>query len=125
MGDGSQAWRINTDNASNNRFERINKKWPDEYDACFRNFDKIKSLLDNGNKIGAFKVGFFRSEGGGVYRIGATGVEDAAEIRLYVYPDQEGQVMYVLAMGTKKSQPGDIKMAKKLVEDIRRAEEGK
>lgn len=125
MGDGGQAWRINTDNASNTKFERINKKWPDEYDACFGNLEKIKSLLDNGNKIGAFKVGFFRSEGGGVYRIGPTAVEDPAEIRLYVYPDQEGQVMYVLAMGTKKSQPDDIAIAKKLVEDIRRAEEGK
>lgn len=33
--------------------------------------------------------------------------------------------MYVLAMGTKKSQSDDIPIAKKLVEDIRRAEEGK
>ena len=117
-------WQLNTDHAIKNRFKKLNADHPKEYASLFSNLKKIKDLLDQGSKVGGFNVGFFRSEGGGVYRIGQTGVRDAKESRLYVYPDQERQIMYVLTAGTKDEQSDDVKSAKHTVTDIRKTLQG-
>ena len=69
------------------------------------------ALLNGGSKFGSFKVGFFRSEGKDLYRIGQTGVKNAQEIRLYICPNAEKSIMFLLALGTKgtkKEQNTDI-----------------
>ena len=68
--------------------------------------------------MGGFQVAFFRSEGEGVFRIGQTGVRSAKESRLYVYPDEQSQTMYVLTIGIKEQQAKDIAEAKAIKNKI-------
>jgi len=77
------------------------------------------ALLRAGHKLGSFQVGFFRSEREGVYRIGQTGVPSAKESRLYVFPNAEQQVMYVLTIGTKEGQAEDINEAHRIARSLR------
>jgi hypothetical protein len=112
-------WQVETSYASAGKFNRFAKKHAAEYDSLFANLEKIMRLLRAGSKFGSFSVGFFRSEGDGVYRIGQTGVRSAKESRLYVYPDAPKNIMYVLAVGDKDSQQDDINEAKRTVKQIK------
>ena len=113
-------WALDATHASKNQFAKFNKNHPDEYTSLFANLDKIQGLLRAGHKVGGFHVNFFRSEGDGVYRIGQTGVPGALESRLYVYPDNESQILHILEIGEKSGQQADIKSAKKKVQEIQK-----
>ncbi|AKJ65242.1 hypothetical protein L21SP4_02008 [Kiritimatiella glycovorans] len=95
---------------------------PSEYAACFTNLDVLLQVLGTGRRIGAFELGFFRSEGDGLYRIGQTGVRASKESRLYIYPDEENRIVYILRIGTKETQQNDINEAKKTIGRIRASE---
>jgi hypothetical protein len=103
-----------------NALKNSRAKHPRENDSLFANLEKVMRLLRGGHKIGSFQIGFFRSEGEGVYRIGQTGVPSAKESRLYIYPDQENRLMHILNIGDKDTQPADINAAKDLVRQIRK-----
>lgn len=123
MSDSSHDWRVNQDYASKNKFEKFAAQYSREYASLFANFQKIFDLLRSGNKIGGFHVGFFRSEGEGVFRIGQTGVPSAKESRLYLYPDSETKIIFVLTIGTKDSQTDDINEAKEAARRIKKTAE--
>jgi hypothetical protein len=113
-------WQLDLGYASTGKFERFNKKHGREFDSLFINLNKILGVLKSGHKIGSFQIGFFRSEGDGLYRIGQTSVRSAKESRLYVYPDQQTQTMYILSIGVKESQSQDINDAKASIKVIRK-----
>jgi putative component of toxin-antitoxin plasmid stabilization module len=115
-------WQINVDYAPQSRFKKFEKKHEREFDSVFANLVRLCGILDLGHAIGSFNVGFLRSEGDGVYRIGQTGVQGAKETRLYIYPKERSREIYVLGIGTKETQDTDIREAKKLAGRI---EEGK
>ncbi len=112
-------WSLNTDWHSPGAFARYAKNHEREYESCFTNLDKIMVLLNSGNKLGGFQIGFFRSEGEGVWRIGQTGIGGSKETRLYVYPDAVSEIMYILEIGSKDSQQRDIGSAKESVRKIK------
>jgi putative component of toxin-antitoxin plasmid stabilization module len=114
-------WPIETAYASPGRFKRFAGRHPREYESLFVNLERIVRLLRGGNKLGGFRVGFFRPEGEGVYRIGQTGVESARESRLYVYLDEEHRVIYTLNIGDKDSQSEDINESKRIAATIKEA----
>jgi len=109
-------WSLNYEHAVQSGFSRYEKKHQREYDACFVNLHKVMTILNGGNKFGSFNVGFLRSEHGGVYRIGESGVPGAKATRLYIYPDAGHEVIYVLKIGSKDGQSEDINEAKEIVE---------
>ena len=113
-----KAWESNADYATGAKFAKFQKQHPLEYKSLFANLSKIVGLLDSGHKIGGFNVGFFRSEGNEVYRIGQTGVPHAKESRLYIYPDQSIKTLYILTIGDKDSQQDDINTSKTIVSKI-------
>jgi len=103
----SSEWQIDTAHASQGKFKKFASKYRRGIRVVVRESREILALLRGGQKLGAFQVGFFRSEGQGVYRIGQTGVPSAKESRLYVFPEEEQRVMYVLTIGTKEGQSDD------------------
>ena len=116
-------WSLNTDHHSPGAFSQYAKNHHREYVSCFANLEKVMALLRAGHKIGGFQIGFFRSEGEGVYRIGQTGVAGAKETRLYVYPDATSETVYLLEIGSKDTQQKDIAKAKGSVRKIKKEEE--
>jgi len=114
------AWTIDISHASPRAFEDYEKRHRREFDACFNNLDKIIKFLNAGLKMGGFQVGFLRSEGRGLYRVGQTGVPGARATRLYVYPDVHHAVMYILGIGDKDTQHKDIAAAHIKTDELRR-----
>jgi hypothetical protein len=112
-------WHIDTAHASQGKFKKFASKYRREFASLFANLDKILALLKAGQKLGSFQVGFFRSEGQGVYRIGQTGVPSAKESRLYVFPHEESRTMYVLTIGTKEGQADDINEAHRIARSLK------
>lgn len=114
-------WPYEVAYANVGKFTKFAKKHHREYESLFANLDRVLSFLRQGHKMGSFQFGYFRSEGGGVYRIGQTRVPSAQESRLYVFPNQDNQTMYALTIGTKDGQSEDINEAKSIVQTIRSA----
>jgi putative component of toxin-antitoxin plasmid stabilization module len=112
-------WQIENAYASPGKFKKFAGKHTREYESLFANLEKILRILRGGNKIGSFGIGFFRSEGEGVYRIGQTGVPSAKESRLYIFPDEQNRICYILNIGDKDSQQNDINEAKEIVKRIK------
>jgi hypothetical protein len=112
-------WQIDISYASHGKFKRFAKRHERENESLFANLEKIMVLLRSDNKIGSFQVGFFRSEGDGLYRIGQTGVPGAKESRLYVWPDQGRRIVYVLGIGIKETQQEDLSECKSALKLIR------
>jgi len=117
-------WPIDNGYASPGKFKKFAEDHPREYESLFANLDKVLGILREGSKMGSFQIGFFRSEGEGVFRIGQTGVESAKESRLYIYPDQKNQIMYILGIGTKDHQSEDINGAKATANEIKKQTTG-
>jgi len=112
-------WLIDIAYANPGKFKKFEGKYGREYVSLFANLERVLRILREGRKIGSFQIGFFRSEGDGVYRIGQTGVPSAQESRLYVCPNEQNHTMYVLTIGTKDRQSDDIDEAKTLVKKIK------
>jgi len=114
-------WSIDTKFALQAKFKQFSSAHPREYASLFANLNRILQHLRGGAKVGGFQIGFFRSEGAGVYRIGQSGVPHAKESRLYVFPEQNNQTgtMYILTIGDKDSQSQDVNDAKGIVAGIR------
>jgi hypothetical protein len=117
-------WPVETKYATQNKFKDFSESYGREYASLFANLDKVLGILRQGSKMGSFQIGFFRSESGGVFRIGQTGVKSAKESRLYVFPNQDNEIMYLLTIGTKDRQTQDINEAQAIVKTIRGTLEG-
>jgi hypothetical protein len=113
-------WHIDTAHASQGKFKKFASRYRREYASLFANLEKILALLRAGHKLGSFQVGFFRSEGQGVYRIGQTGVPSAKESRLYVFPAEEQRIMHVLTIGAKEGQTDDINEAHRIARSLKK-----
>jgi hypothetical protein len=100
---------MNDDLAERSRFKEYNRKHQREYAACFSNLTQLMTLLQQYGGVKGFQVGFLRSEGQSVYRIGQTGVKHARETRLYVHIGETARVVRVLTIGDKDSQSDDIR----------------
>lgn len=111
-------WEFNDDHATRSKFKKFNKAHPKEFVSLFANLDTIQRYLNLGLNISTFKLGFFRSEGDGVYRISQTSIPSAHESRLYVYLCAQDRTIYILGIGDKPSQKADIKAAKTLARKL-------
>ena len=116
-------WSISTADAPSSAFHKYQRNHPNEYASVFANLQRVKGFLDAGHNLGAFQLSWFRAEGAGVYRIGQTGVPRAYETRLYVCFDAAQQVVHILGIGDKSSQPRDVPTARRLAARILPQEE--
>ena len=115
-------WTINQDNAERSQIKRYSKKHPREVVACFANLERLCLALDGGLTIQEAEtgLGFFSSEGGGIYRIAQTGVAHAKETRLYVLVIIVGSSIHVLTIGDKDTQQRDLRRSREIAESIKR-----
>lgn len=92
--------------------KKLGRSYPAEVESCMANLVRVLSMLDGGVPLGTFRFSFLRPEGGGIYRIGQTGVDAAREMRLYVAFDESTRTAYLLGIGTKNTQQRDIAAAR-------------
>ena len=113
-------WKINWTLITKTQAKKVRKNHQAEFESCTANIGTIQKYLNMGLKLGSnLKFGFFRSEGGGVYRIGQSNVPSPKETRIYLYFDEDSKIIYVVGMGFKDGQSKDINEAKKLLKKIR------
>ena len=119
-GDPNMAsWTIKITDEAEREIRHYFKRHPRETASVLANTESILGLLNSGKRIGGFQVGYFRSEGDGLYRVGQTGVKAAKETRLYVFPDEAVEIIHVIGIGDKETQQRDIRSAKKTVDALR------
>ncbi len=105
-------WHVEPTQDYERQRERFERKHPRELQAVLTNLDRLLESLKLGGKLARVKFGFFRAEPRGVYRISEQGGKSLKATRLYVYPHEAGEILYVLALGDKKSQKDDIEYCK-------------
>jgi putative component of toxin-antitoxin plasmid stabilization module len=108
-------WGVSSDLASGNAFKHFRKKHRREFVSCFVNLQKVQVFLSEGISIGQVGVGFLRSEGDGLWRVGQSQVRYAKESRLYFYAEEETRTLHLLGIGTKETQEDDIREAKEAI----------
>uniref|UniRef100_Q3AR55 Addiction module toxin RelE n=1 Tax=Chlorobium chlorochromatii (strain CaD3) TaxID=340177 RepID=Q3AR55_CHLCH len=120
MSQKHEAWQIDVALANQAAFRHFKKRHEREYISCFNNLNKIKRLLEEGKKLSElhYHPSFFRHETDGIFRIGQSGVSGAKESRLYIYPDNQHRIIYILEIGTKETQQADIAAAQKAIQQI-------
>jgi hypothetical protein len=78
------------------------------------------TLLGRGTKLRPLPYGFLRDEGLGVLRISESGTAaNVAATRLYIYPDVDTEILYVLTIGDKSTQDEDIELCKSFARQIK------
>ena len=97
-------------------------RYPAEAASCLHNLETVLVALSRGTPVHAVPFAFFRPEGGGVFRIGQTGVPSARDMRLYATFVFVRGVAYVLAIGTKNTQSRDIADSIRAAQRIKREE---
>jgi hypothetical protein len=93
------------------RQRRYVKKRPRELAAVLDNLDTFFRALSEGVKPTQAKAsfGFIHKENLGVVSIDQRGGgPNLAQTRLYVYPDEKKEVLYLITLGDKASQRDDI-----------------
>lgn len=113
-------WEIEDEYINKKAAKKIEKDHSEEYESCFSNAEKVRNQLNRGHKLRVFDFGFLKSEREGVYRIAQTGVKSAREVRLYVYFDEKNEILYLLHIGLKETQPKDINKAKQKARKIKK-----
>jgi hypothetical protein len=113
-------WHVSTEFATGNRFKKFAESYPREYESCGANLQRLLNFLNSGLHLSvvAQNLSFFRSEGGGLFRIGQSGVKSAKETRLYVYPYEASRTIFIIDIGTKETQRNDIASARKTIRRI-------
>jgi hypothetical protein len=103
--------------ARNKRYEK--KHWR-KLAAVLDNLDTFFKTLQNGVKPRQVKFGFIHPEPQGVLAIDQKGGgSNLAQTRLYVYPDEVHEVLYLLTLEDKQTQSIDVEFCKTCVNQLR------
>jgi hypothetical protein len=99
--------------------KRYAKNRPAELKAVLDNLDKYLQSLQAGVKPLQIKAGFIHPEPQGVIAIDQKGGgKNLAQTRLYVFPDVEAEVLYLIVLGDKNSQKSDIQASREFVNEL-------
>lgn len=108
--DSGADWRPVISPAASAAVAKYHKQHPRETESVLNNLKRLIARLNTGATPETVKFGFLRSEGGGLIRIGQTGIKNPCETRLYIVT--RSRIVHVLGIGDKKSQQRDIRAAK-------------
>lgn len=79
------------------------------------NLKSLENILNYGKRINEIKFGWLHKETRGILAITEKGGHQEIKLskikagRLYIYPDEEKKILYLLTIGDKNSQENDIK----------------
>lgn len=97
------------------------KKRPDELAGVLKNLKRYVSQLNSSPNPKAFTAGYMHHEPHGVVAIDQRGGgPNLQETRLYVFPNEERNVLYIITIGNKDDQPSDIQFCTQFVQSFNR-----
>ena len=100
--------------------EAIPQRRQRELAAILNNLDRYLALLKIVPNARAAVAGFLHPEPGGVVAIDqkGSGVSNLEETRAYTYAEEAGKVLHLITIGNKDSQPSDILLSRRYVQDL-------
>jgi hypothetical protein len=116
-------WTLSEEESWHRRQKYFQKKRARELVATLDNLDTFFKTLQNGVKPGQAKFGFIHPEPLGVLAIDQKGGgKSLAQMRAYVYPDEDEEILHLLTIGDKKTQDDDIQECKNFVAQMRKGD---
>jgi hypothetical protein len=114
-------WKLILTDEYERRHKRYEKDHPRELQAVLDNLDTYFKSLEAGIKPLQIRHGFMHNEPLGVVAIDQKGGgKSLAQTRLYVYPDTEAEVLFVITLGDKCSQKNDLETCRSFVSNLRK-----
>ena len=110
-------WRIEPTNAYTRAYKRYEKKQPAELIAVLDNLDRYFKTISHGVHPQFVVAGYIHDEGKGVRALDQKGGGKGKlrQTRLYIYPDADQKVLYLITIGDKNSQKDDVKLSASFV----------
>lgn len=114
-------WEAATTDAFERDQKHYRKKHPRELAAVLANLKRFIALLEVApNAKAIIPTGYLHAEPAGVVAVdqrgGGAGLQ---ETRLYTFPDDKTKTLWLITIGNKAEQPGDIQFCRKFVESLR------
>lgn len=103
------------------RFKRYQKNHPDETAAVLNNLDTYVRTLQAGVHPSRIKIGFIHREPQGVIAIDQKGMKGSPrQTRLYLVPEGEEHVVYLITIGDKNTQSRDLTDCRHFIASLRK-----
>jgi hypothetical protein len=100
-------------------FIHYDKKRPNELSAVVDNLSRYLKMLEASTNSKAVKAGFLHPEPLDIVAIDQKGGgPNLQQTRLYTYADDANKKLYLITIGGKKNQSGDIKFCTDFVKSI-------
>jgi hypothetical protein len=113
-------WTISTTHQYDADYAWYDKKRPRELAAVLRNVERYLAQLNASAAETLVTAGYMHSETHGVWAIDQKGGNGSLqETRLYVYPDVERKVLWLITIGNKDEQPDDVQKCRGFAESLR------
>jgi hypothetical protein len=118
-------WEVQNLDDYDRQFKWYQKKRQEELEATLVNLARFFGSLREGGKpqhlTAAFR--FLHPEQAGVIAVDQKGgARNLAETRLYTYPDETTETLYLITIGNKNTQSDDVQFSKKFVIGLRDAQ---
>lgn len=99
------------------------KKRPTELAAVLHNLKRYMAQLNAAPNPKAVMAGYLHPEPMGVVAVDQRGGGgNLQETRLYLYPDEEQKVLYIITIGNKDEQSADVEFCKAFVKSLNTTE---
>jgi hypothetical protein len=119
-------WDLNPQDGYLRRLRQWPKKHKRELAAVLNNLDTFQKALRQGQRPGQARFGFIHPEPGGVLAIDQKGGGPGlSEARLYIFPDEVQQCLFLITIGDKNTQhQQDIDTCREFVSWLRSVRKG-
>jgi len=116
------AWTLSFCDDFENRKKDFQIRWRAEMMAIGQNLQTLLTALEEGTRPEQLKLlRFVRSEPMGILAISEKGTQKKGKpkvLRLYVFPEESNERLYVMSIGDKERQSEDIKRCKHFVAQL-------
>ncbi len=116
-------WVLDQQHTYVSQRKKWQKKHKAEWNAVHNNLDTFFKALQKGQKPASAKFGFIHRESEGLLAVDQSGAGGhALETRLYVFPDEVQECLFVIIIGDKDTQQRDIATCREFLKSIRKGD---
>lgn len=115
-----EEWLIQVEDTCSRKLKKYEKKCPNELRSVKANLARYFEVIKRGVHPQFVTAGYIHNEGKGVKALDQKGSDlELRETRLYVYPDLDQKILYLITIGDKKSQSDDIKLSHSFIKKLK------